>query len=71
MSNELQSGSSRWLRSPVSLVYIILGTAAVLFLLIGHWVHVFGVLPYLLILVCPLIHMFMHRGHGGSSGGHP
>jgi hypothetical protein len=22
-------------------------------------------LPYLLILACPLLHVFMHRGHGG------
>jgi hypothetical protein len=23
------------------------------------------VLPFLLILACPLLHMFMHGGHGG------
>jgi hypothetical protein len=33
------------------------------FLLTEHWVHVLGVLPYLLILACPLMHLFMHRGH--------
>ena len=26
-------------------------------------------LPYLLILACPLLHVFMHRGHG-DHGGH-
>ena len=42
------------------------------FLLIGlfflwseHRAHLFGVLPYLLILACPLMHLFMHHGHGG------
>ena len=24
--------------------------------------------PYLLILLCPLMHIFMHRGHGGHGG---
>jgi hypothetical protein len=25
---------------------------------------VLGWLPYLLLLACPLMHLFMHRGHG-------
>lgn len=29
-----------------------------------HRAHVFGFLPYLLILACPLMHLF-HGGHGG------
>lgn len=40
------------------------------FLLMEHWAHVLGVLPYLLILACPLMHIFMHRGHGGHGGHH-
>jgi predicted membrane-bound mannosyltransferase len=28
-----------------------------------HWTHVFGIVPYLIILACPLTHVFMHRGH--------
>lgn len=35
-----------------------------------HKVHILGVLPYLLLLSCPLIHFFMHRGHGGGTAGH-
>ena len=31
-----------------------------------HRAHAVGVLPLLLILLlCPLMHMFMHGGHGG------
>ena len=30
-----------------------------------HRVHVLGILPWLLILACPLMHLFMHHGHGG------
>jgi hypothetical protein len=33
------------------------------FLLTEHRAHVFGALPYLLLLACPLLHLFMHRGH--------
>ncbi len=33
-----------------------------------HRVHVLGILPWLLILACPLMHLFMHHGHGSHSG---
>ena len=36
------------------------------FLLTEHWAHALGVLPYLLILACPLMHLFMHHGHHGG-----
>lgn len=29
-----------------------------------HRAHVLGALPYLLLLACPIIHLFAHRGHG-------
>lgn len=35
------------------------------FLLTEHRAHLFGALPYLLLLLCPLMHLVMHRGHGG------
>jgi YHS domain-containing protein len=34
------------------------------FLFMEHRAHVLGVLPYLFLLACPLMHMFMHHGHG-------
>lgn len=40
------------------------------FLLVGgfylvteHTAHLFGALPFLLILACPLMHLFHHHGH--------
>ena len=30
-----------------------------------HRAHLFGFLPFLLLLACPLMHLFMHHGHGG------
>ena len=32
-----------------------------------HLAHALGYLPFLLILACPLMHMFMHGGHGGHA----
>jgi len=30
-----------------------------------HRAHVLGILPYLILLACPLMHLFMHHGHSG------
>jgi hypothetical protein len=44
---------------------------AVLLLIVGfllwteHLAHALGFLPYLLILACPMMHIFMHGSHGG------
>ena len=35
------------------------------FLLTEHRAHLLGMLPYLFLLACPLMHLFMHHGHGG------
>ena len=43
---------------------IMIAVIAAFYLLREHWGHAFGVAPYLLLLACPLMHMFMHRGHG-------
>ncbi len=41
------------------------------FLLAEHKAHVLGYLPFLIFLLCPLMHIFMHKGHGkrGNSDG--
>ena len=38
------------------------------FLVTEHRAHVFQYLPFLLLLACPLLHMF--HGHGEHGGGH-
>jgi len=52
-----------WWRSRIA--QAALGFAALLlfFLLTEHTAHVLGWLPYLLLLACPLMHLFMHHGH--------
>jgi hypothetical protein len=50
--------------------WVFLGFALVAgyFLFTEHRAHLFGVLPYLLVLACPLMHLFHHHGHGGHAG---
>jgi hypothetical protein len=39
------------------------------YLVTEHRAHLWGWLPFLLILACPLMHLFMHHGHEhGDSG---
>ena len=40
-------------------------SAVLYFLLTEHQAHFFQALPYLIFLLCPLMHLFMHHGHGG------
>ena len=67
-----QSGSEPkgfW-RSRYALGLLVMGGVATYFLLSEHRAHIFGALPFLLLLACPLMHVFMHHGHGGHGGGH-
>lgn len=47
--------------------WVLIGFLAIaaFFVLAEHKAHLMGALPYLLILLCPLLHVFHHRGHGG------
>ncbi|MBY3225393.1 DUF2933 domain-containing protein [Rhizobium laguerreae] len=49
-------------------VFIAFAAIALVLITYEHRVHVLGILPWLLILACPLMHLFMHHGHGGYSG---
>jgi hypothetical protein len=47
---------------------ILLGVALLFFLIAEHSVHLLGVLPIGILLLCPLLHIFMHKGHGSHGG---
>lgn len=49
---------------PVWTVIGIIGIVGLIFLLKEHTNHVFSVIPYLILLACPFMHIFMHGGHG-------
>ena len=63
MNHEHQEPS--WWRSPIGIVTCGFLIVAGFFLLTEHTAHVFGVLPWLLILACPL----MQPGPALSIGG--
>jgi hypothetical protein len=67
-SPPLEPQTSFW-GSKAGLVTIGFLLVAAFFLLSEHWAHALGVLPYLIILACPLLHMFMHGGHGRHASG--
>ena len=48
------------------LVAVGFGAVAAFFLFTEHRAHLFGVLPYLLLLACPVMMLFMHHGHENS-----
>ena len=55
-------------RSPKGLAALGMIAAATYFLLVEHRQHVFEFLPFLILLLCPLMHVFMHAGHGKHKG---
>ena len=54
--------------------WILIGFLAIaaFFLITEHTAHGLGALPYLILilLLCPVLHFFMHRGHGGHGHRH-
>ena len=57
-------------RSRYAIGLLVFGAIAAYFLLSEHRAHFIGALPFLFLLACPLMHVFMHGGHGGQGGGH-
>jgi hypothetical protein len=58
-------------RIPIWLGFCLFLAIALFFLWEEHGAHILGALPYALLLLCPFIHLFMHRDHGGHGrGGH-
>ena len=51
-------------RSRYAIGLVVLGAIAAYFLLTEHLAHVVGALPLLILLACPLMHVFMHHGNG-------
>ena len=54
------AASNPWRFWPALLLF---AAIALFFLWEEHQAHLLGALPYLILLLCPLLHVFMHRGH--------
>lgn len=66
--NERQGNEPRSLwRSRTGLMLLGFLVIAGFFLLTEHRAHALGALPFLLLALCPLLHLFGHGGHGGES----
>ncbi|UCU93450.1 DUF2933 domain-containing protein [Hydrogenophaga taeniospiralis] len=63
--NHAHEPRSLW-RTRYGVGLLVLGAVAAFFLFAEHRAHIFGALPFLLILACPLMHLFMHHGHGAQ-----
>ena len=50
--------------SRLALGACVFGAIAMFFLWEEHRAHILGAIPYVLLLMCPLMHLFMHHGHG-------
>lgn len=51
-----------WWRSPGGLALTSLAVIVAFYVLMEHTAHVLGALPYMFLLLCPLLHLF-HHGH--------
>lgn len=49
----------------------VFAVAAAYFLWTEHRAHVVQYLPWGILALCPLMHLFMHRGHGGHGSDRP
>ena len=56
------------INTPLGWVCSLALAALGIYLLANHGGHIVTALPYLLLLACPLMHLFMHHGHGGHAG---
>ena len=68
--NCTHTANDSWLCSRTGVVTI--GALGILGFLIyaGHATHLLGLVPYLFLLACPLMHIFMHGGHGKHNHHH-
>lgn len=69
MEHKHESDNADAMKSKVNVALIIFLLIGAYFLVTEHRAHLTGWVsywwPYVLLLACPLIHLFMHGGHGG------
>lgn len=69
MNKSCSSRFGNWLCSRNCLVFLGFLAIAAFFLWEEHKAHILGYLPYFLLLLCPLLHLFLHGGRGGGHRG--
>lgn len=61
-----------WFRSGIGQLVLMALVLGSVYLITQHTQHVLRLLPFALLLLCPLLHLFMHAGHDDHDdhGGH-
>lgn len=49
-------------------IIAVIGVVGLVFLLRDHTSHVLSLIPYLILLACPFMHLFMHKHHENKNG---
>jgi hypothetical protein len=70
MTDEHHPKATGWYRSRGGLVLLAFLAIAAFFVVTEHRAHALSALPFLLLLLCPLLHLFLHGRHGGGHAGH-
>jgi DUF2933 family protein len=65
MSERPLSSVVGWARTPLGATVLGVAVLFALYLTIWHTTHFAQALPFLLLLACPLVHIFMHGSHAG------
>lgn len=66
MTHEHETNNDGTLKAKANIAMVLFLIIGAYFLVTEHRAHLSGWLPYwpyVLLLACPLIHLFMHRGH--------
>ncbi|MEW5976324.1 MAG: DUF2933 domain-containing protein [Acidobacteriota bacterium] len=70
MTGHEEFRSNAWAQAHTPWVLAVFCCVVLFFLLTAYRASFFGVLPYLLLLLCPLLHLLRHGKHGGGHDGH-
>ena len=75
MTDDLEHKQEAWI-SRAKMAFLAFAGIGAFFLIAEHRAHVLPYLPWLILAACPLMHVFMHGGHGhgghhGHGGGSP
>lgn len=62
----MKDTAQSWWRKTANWPLIGFLAVAAYFLWTEHQAHLIAALPWLLVLGCVVMHLFMHRGHGGG-----
>ena len=68
-SGHQSAGAGNSVKSKAGIVLVGFLIIAGALLLTEHRAHVLGLLIWVPLLACPLMHVFMHSGHGHHGGG--